>query len=224
MRIFPIILLVSIWSHVNCQNYYIDASDSDAEATKLFESLEDDITNASTIQLDFTFKVSMPGHDDFSTEGNIVQKGSLYKINSESQDIFNNEQGVFTLLKEVNELQITDAEEETSLQPMNPLQMVQFYKSEEFVYGIVDEVKVAEGMQYTIDFKMLNPNSDYSKIKVTLVKKEEVELHKILVLNKDGSKVELEIQETTRNFSVDDAVFYFDENDFPNIQIEDLRF
>ncbi len=205
------------------QQHFTDASQSDKEATALLDKLKNKVEASAAITISFSLNIDYPGKDTYLTEGSIIQNQALLRIDTEDQLSITNQEGNWVYLKNKNEVQINDVEEGGD--PfLNPLQLVSFYETNDFVYAISSKTPIDNGHVYEIEFKPLDNEASYSKIRIQISDSKATTLDNVKIFSKDGTNIQLQINTFDYNTIINDDVFIFNENEFPNVKVEDLRF
>lgn len=198
------------------QSQYLSAQDSDPEATKVLEGMERRINGFEVLEATFTMKFSYPEEDEFITSGRYFQQGKNVRIETEGYMTYSDGETLWTHDLEGNEVMVTNASTQEYLTIAN---LLSIYKDEEFVYRLSDS---GAGNAAVIEFKPLDKTSEHSKITL-IVDSSTFEPQVLEVLEKDGSRIVLAIEEI-RSGQVRAASWYhFNTSEHPGVHVEDLR-
>lgn len=194
---------------------------NDPKAKKILDRLKADYENLKTCSMDFKLTIEIPEENAEIQEGSLLQKGDKYKVELKEQAIYCDGESIRVHLKNNNEVQINDMDFEDE-NMLSPKELMKLYESGEYIYmlsfvGNKDGISVQQ-----IEFKPVDPDSEYSKMRMTIDKKEGT-MRQMKVFSKDGSKFTMDIEDMVSNQSIDENAFVFDSSKFPGIHIEDLR-
>lgn len=221
-KIFLIIFGIMLFNQAIGLSQYNSALESDPEATQLLNQIKTNIESSQAYTLDYSMSIEYPGSATEYQKGSIIQKGNNYKLELQEQHIYAFEETIWTL--DVNEKEVlVDDRELTDGPAFSPNQMLDFYSTGEFVYTIFNSEPSQNGTRYYLEFKPLDDMSQYSKLRMTIQKTQTPELEELTVFNKDGSRYKFSIDNLDLTTEVNDSVFQFRSEDYPNVIIEDIR-
>lgn len=196
---------------------------NDPQAAQLLEQISNQYKNASSLHSDFTLTIQLPEMAEEVQNGKVFQMDKKIHVVLDQNEIISNGDNVYIIMKDQNVAQLHNysvLEQEGKM--MNPFAMLDIYKSDEYVYGIVG-TETIENKNYTaIEFKPNDRYSEYSKVRVTIDEKLKQPKY-IKVFVKDGSQYILSIDNVKIGDSIPANEFEFNKSDYPNIQLEDLR-
>jgi outer membrane lipoprotein-sorting protein len=199
------------------------ASDSDPQARTTLENLKKEYDSYSSLEINFDLTLDLPDQAPEQQKGKVIQSGEKYKLELDAQAVYCDGETVWVHLKDNNEVQINDVEETEDDSFLTPTDMLRIYESEDFYYAITDS-STKEGNNYqTIEFKPLEDNSEYSKMRI-VVNTTGRKINSMEIFSKDGSKYKLEVNNFLTNKEFPAKSFVFDASNFPGIHVEDLRF
>ncbi|HBF87637.1 MAG TPA: hypothetical protein DDX39_03255 [Bacteroidales bacterium] len=155
-----------------------------------------------------------------SFKGTIMLKGKKYKLVLEGSEIFNNGTTMWTYLKEVNEVNISDATstEESLLDPTKIFTMW----NKDFKVNLVNEKFVKARAIYEIDLYPINRDKTYSRITLQIDKDKE-EIVSVKYIGKDGNNYIIDILKIEPNTVMQDNIFTFDKTKYPKVEEIDMR-
>ncbi|MFP4060411.1 MAG: LolA family protein [Bacteroidota bacterium] len=192
----------------------------DPRAGEVLDKLARKTKTAKNIYATFDYDYSdKKSGDEYNQEGNILIAGEKYRITLPEMVIFYDGEALFTYLPDVNEVNITDPDEETGNFFMsNPLNLFNIYKSD-FKYRFLEET----GQYYELALYPFNRDNLYHTIKLK-VDKEETRIYQAEALGKKGEvfKVTLFSYQTDMDYSEEDVTF--DPANYPDVMINDMRF
>lgn len=200
-----------------CAGFYWASGQNDPSATALLDKAYARYEKASTIEARFAMVIDLPEQGTETQSGVMRQKGDRYMIDGSAYAVYNDGKTMTVHMKDAAEVQITSAEdEEEGIPSMDDI--LGLYKSGEFEYQRLPD----EGSNASIEFKPLDRDSEYSKLRMTLNNKTGIP-SEMVFFNKDGSKYTISLENITWDTPIGDEVFEFDASKYPDVYIEDLR-
>lgn len=197
-------------------------SQNDVEATTILDKMKKEYDSYSTVEIAFTLDIEIPEQAKETQKGNIIQSKEKYQVKLDDQAIYCNGEAIWVHLKDNNEVQINDFEEDGTSDIMSPKDILKVYESGEYEYAITNEQRENGEYIQQIEFKPLDRDSEYSKMRLTLVKKTRA-LRRIKIFAKDGSRFTMTVDKLTPNLDYPASTFVFDADKYPGIYVEDLR-
>ncbi|SMO51150.1 Outer membrane lipoprotein-sorting protein [Saccharicrinis carchari] len=175
----------------------------------------------TTIKADFSFSLENLQEDiKEEYQGTIAIKGDKYKAHLMDVDTYFDGKTLWTHMIDVEEVNVDepDPDDEDSL---NPATIFTIYQSG-FKYAYMGE-KVSNGVAvHSIDLFPIKRDKPYSRINLE-VKKDDMQLHQIKQVSKDGNNYTIAIKELVPNIAMDDNMFVFDPNAHPEVDVIDMR-
>ncbi len=194
----------------------------DPEARKILKDLKEVYDGYSSLAVDFDLTLDLRDQETEVQKGSLIQQGDSYKVDVAEQVIYCNGDAIWLHLTDNNEVQINDITEDDETDFLSPKDMLKIYDSNDFYYAITEDKKVKGNRLVTIEFKPLDTDSEYSKMKL-FVDASFRTMKKMEVFQKDGNNFILDIKKITPNKKYNKDVFTFDASKYPGIYIEDLR-
>ena len=220
MRAFiTILFLFLIFGCITGQSEVMETNDP--AATRILDQIKADYDNLESIQLEFKLTMAFPEEGEEVQVGTMIQKGNQYKVDTKQQTIYSNGETVWMYIKGINEVQIDHVRADQA-EMMSPKQIMSFYEKGDFIYLLTGESIKNGTIYHNIEFKPVDKDSEYSKMRV-IVRKKDNQLEEIIVFSKDGSRFKLEIQNVKKNQKYNRNIFIFEPSMYPGIHIEDLR-
>jgi outer membrane lipoprotein-sorting protein len=204
------------------KNTLSSAADSDPEATALLKKVQAKYDAFSTVGMDFSLIIQIPEMAEEVQKGTLYQKGENYKLEMKDQLVFFDGKTMWLYLKGMNEVQIMDAQEMPEGM-LSPKDLLRIYEQKDFVYALTNRTKIGNRWVEQIEFKPLKTNVDYSKMRVS-IEKDTREIVQIEAFSKDGSRYILRVDDLKPNVTLADATFQFNEKDYPDVYVEDMRY
>jgi outer membrane lipoprotein-sorting protein len=202
---------------------FTKAQDVDPEAQRVLDKVSEKYEAYKSIEATFSLEIEIPEEPVDTQTGKLKQQGEKYNVDLSSYSMICDGENFWVHNKQNKEVQLNDPPEEGDDEMMAPQDFYSFYKKGKYLYALTNAI-VEKGVPLLqIEFKPLEGDSEYSKIRMTIEKKTSA-VKRIKVFSKDGSRFTLEIQNFKANKKFTIADFTFDKEKFPGVHIEDLRF
>lgn len=192
-----------------------DLNPKDPKAQEILDALSNKAKEYKSFTSDFEYTLvnKQDGINETQT-GSVSMKGQKkYKLNVAGQQIMSDGETVWTFIKEVKELQISDMPEEDDQEGnmMNPANAFHLYKNG-FKYTYIGQETV-DGIEADV-IKMfpMDPKSKPYHTVVVNVDRPKLELISMVVLNKDGNVYTYRLKNFKANVNLTDSDFIFDES------------
>lgn len=193
---------------------------TDIKAKKLLEEVSAKYDAYQTIQSDFSFSVQQ------AQGGNHQDKGTLFlnkpknqfRISLSEQNIISDGKSTWSILKEDQEVQVTDSDNNT--ESIGPNNLFTFYKKG-FIYKSKKDEMLGKDLLNVIELAPTDTKTNYAKI--TLRIKKNKHIHDVTVVDKSGAQYTYTINTLYVNHKLPTATFAFNKADYPNYEIVDLR-
>ena len=196
--------------------------DSDPEATAILDKLRVTFDGYTTAKYDFDIDIELPGSAVESHPGNLIQKGEKFVFTFGEQTVYSDNESIWIYDPSMNTVQIYDADFGDEGSFISPTEMLNIYKSDDYTYAIINEYFEGKTVVKELDFKPLDIDSEFFKIRLELTGKNN-DIKTIKVFAKDGSRYTLRIKSIIPNENFGDDYFTFDASKYDGIQIENLR-
>ncbi len=224
MKYISTLLLVFIFSlSANAQDIkYTEANESDPKAKAILDKVRKRYQSYSTMTADISLDLEFPEQPVETQKGKIKQKGNKFHVMLGSQEILSDGNVLWLIFNNNKEVQINDVPEEGSSSILSPQELFSFYERDEFVYVLINEMVEGGRQIQQIEFKPLDRNADYSKLRLTVDRKT-AEIVRMKAFGKDGSRYTIHINKLTPNQAIADNAFVFNKEKYPDYYIEDFR-
>lgn len=207
---------------MSAQSTFSSAADSDPQATKILDKLKKEYDSFTSLYVDFDLILNLPQQDEEVQKGYMKQKGNKFVAKMGDQEIYCNGKSLWVYLPSNNEVQINDFDPEEAEGFLSPKDLLRIYENGEYAFAITAE-EVVNGRKVTmIEFKPLDKNSEYSKMRLAVNTKTN-RAESIKVFSKDGSRYTLKINVFEGNKEFKSSTFDFDIARHPGVRVEDLR-
>lgn len=195
------------------------AQEVDTKAKAILDKLSAKTKSYNTIKADFQYSISnkTEGINDSQT-GKIQIKGDNYYLSIQGQDIISNGKGIWTVIKESEEIQINDLPDEDEEDYISPNKIFTLYE-DGFKYKFVKE---ENGIQIINLYPKAAEEKSFHRIAL-FINKSKTQITKVKVYGKDGSIFIYKIKTFTTNQTIPDSKFTFNKASYPGYEIIDLR-
>jgi len=194
-----------------------------AQTVTILDRVSAQYNSYKTIQTDFTFRYFRNDQDQTgqSEQGMLLldQTDGKYRISTATQELISDGKSQWAVLKEADEVQITEVgAQEGSITPFN---IFSFFK-EGFTQKELGDVKEGSLQLAVIELTPTDTRRNYSKIQVRVIKSSN-QLHDVTIYDKNKSRYSYSIKNLKANPALAPEKFVFDKNEFPGMEIVDLR-
>jgi outer membrane lipoprotein-sorting protein len=220
--VIPFILFLFLIVQGFTQGTFNNAEDVDPAAKKILDKLNSKYDSFASLYVDFDLVLELPQSDKEVQEGYIKQEGDKFAAKIGEQEIFCNTKSVWLYTAFNNEVEINDYDPDSSGDFLSPQDMLTLYEDGNYAFAITGEETINGSKVTLIEFKPLDRDSEYSKIRLS-VKERSNEPYSIKVFSKDGSRYTLIINDMKPNQKFSANVFEFDASKYTGVRIEDLR-
>ncbi len=195
----------------------------DSAAKVILDKVSSQLSSYSSIIADFELLIDNRMDDLHSkSKGNIQIKGNKYYMKSLGTEVYFNGKTMWSYMSDINEVTITDPSAEEGDFVDNPALIFSFY-NRDFKYRLVGEVKVEKNWMYEIDLYPKDLNQPYSRFKL-YVDKSTYSIYMVKAISKDAIDYTIYILNTRYNTKINDSLFDFNSENFPDIEVIDMRF
>lgn len=197
-------------------------SQTDKAAKALLDKVSQTYESYKTIQAEFTLEIKQQAQQTNHTEsGTIVmdKQAGKYRIAMVDQDIISDGKTQWMVLKDVNEVQITDVDHSSGA--ISPTNIFSFYQ-EGYKYVSSSDEHVGGKQLAVVELTPEDTNAPYFKIKLR-VSERTYQIHDVTIFDKGGNRFVYTIKNTQPNPKLVNGKFTFDQMDYPGVEIVDLR-
>lgn len=195
----------------------------DGKAKAILDAMSNKYQNLSAYKVNFVYTLENRMEnmrEEYS--GEIVVKGDKYKLILGEQMVLNNGETVWTYFEDVNEVNIEEFMPEDG--EMTPVTIYDAYK-DGYKYKFIEQKK--EGAK-TINIVELQPEKDSDafedliKIKLAIDASDNT-LSSMEIYDRTGSVFSYDMSGFNPRPNVTDAAFSFDVDNYPGVEVVDLR-
>jgi len=198
-------------------------SQNDDKAIRVLDQLSEKIDSYKTLHIQFNVIVENTQEGSTDTmPGILYYKDDKYRLEFVDQIVFSHGNTTYSYLKDVEEINITEAEELEEPDIFDPKSLLKNYKSN-YKCRFISDRFVRNRPLVEIDLIPIDiEDKSYSRISL-LIDKSKIELFSVLYLGKDGTGFLVEFLSFKINTEIPDSLVIFNENDYPNADIIDMR-
>ena len=168
-----------------------------------------------TIKFNFTF-INENQNIKENQKGKLILNNNNFRLEMNDQTIINNGETQWIFLNDLNEVQIMEHDPEDDT--MNPNKIFSIYE-EDYKYNYIELKSEDEKKIHLIDLFPKNSN-EFIKINIA-VNADKNQLERIKIYDKNGGNYTYSITSFITNTNIEP--FIFNINEFPDIEIIDLR-
>ncbi len=198
----------------------------DEAAKRDLRALREAYEAGGELDADVTLTIEFPEQPEEIQRGHISQSGERYRVEFDQQVVISDGETVWLYMPDNREVQVYDAEEAAGTSSggsfIRPQDFLTIYENDGFEYAYAAEPDSLVGTQRQIEFKPLDRDSEYSKVRLTYDPASE-QVDRVKIFNKDGSKFTLSLAAVNAEPTFEDGLFSFSESEFPGVRVEDMR-
>lgn len=196
------------------------SAQTDTKAKKLLDEVSSKYDAYRNIQSDFSFSMQQ------ALGGNHTDKGTLFlnkpknqfRIELSQQNIISDGKSTWSILKEDQEVQVSDADNTT--ESIGPNNLFTFYKKG-FAYKRTKDEMLDKEVLNVIELTPTDTKTNYAKIKLRINKNKHI--HDVAVIDKSGTRYTYTINTLYVNHHIPATTFTYNKADYPGYEIVDLR-
>ena len=190
------------------------------QASEILQEITDKTKSYNSIKLEFTYQMENPEASiDEITQGNALVSGDKYRLDIAGQTVISDGQTIWTVITDAEEVQVNDAEEGDD--GFSITKMLTTY-NEDYKSKLMPKITSMDGKNvYALD---LTPFEKKTFGKVHLfVEKTKMEVYAIAIFDQNGSVYTYKIKSFAPDIPVSDNDFTFDEAEYPDFDVIDMR-
>jgi len=191
--------------------------------SKKAEAIIEEVTSKTqaykSVAFDFTFTYDDPSSDKvISEEGKLLISGDKYVLDIEGQKVICDGTTIWTYIEDAWEVQINAIEEDD--ESITPSKLLTAY-NEDYKARLDKEYEL-DGVNYQ---KLeLKPEEGKKWVKLDIiVDADKKQITEITIHDKNGGKINYRIDKFMPDVPVTDADFNFNPDDYPDVEIVDMR-
>ena len=194
---------------------------NDSDAKMILDGVSNKFKSYKSLSAKFNLKIeNQAGKLQGSKSGTVSLKGSKYKIDVTGQEIFSDGTNIWTLDKSANEVQISKFD--NSANSITPQKLFTNFYDRDFLYKLNGESKISGKTIQEIELTPLDKTKPFFKVLVS-VDKSSRNIVNTKVFEKNGNRYTYSVNSFLVNSNLPDAMFVFDKNKYPKVEVVDLR-
>ena len=205
------------------QNTLSSSTDSDPAAKDILKKMRDKYQSLASLSVDFDLTIKFPNEIETVESINFMQKGDGYRVEMAGRTIFSDGTTLWMVQERNKEIQINDVPDSADdVGILSPASMFSLYEREDFAFYLVGQTTENGKVVQKIEFKPLSADSDYSKMRLTIIKGSN-EFVRVKAFGKDGARFTVSAKKITPNKNIAASLFTYNKADYPDYYVEDLR-
>jgi outer membrane lipoprotein carrier protein len=199
-----------------------DEGQNDPKAQEILDAMSKKYKEMTSFKAKFSYTLENETNPKLkeTQEGEILVKGSKFKLKLGGQEIFNNGTTVWTYMKESNEVNVSSYQPEED--ELNPTKIYTMYKKG-YKYILISENTEGGKVFATVDLEPLDrKKSQVSKVRIVINKKDKL-VKSWKIFEKNGNRYNYNVKNFEPNVKAEDAEFNFDKTKYPGVTEIDLR-
>jgi len=187
----------------------------DEKAKEILDQLSINTKSYESIDVDFTFDfINISQEINEKQEGNIKISKNKFRLDLNQQIIISDDTTQWIYLKESNELQILEYDAQDDM--LSPNKLFTIYEKGYKTQYIEEKDKV-----HIIDLFPIE-SSEFKNIQLQ-IDVDKIQIKKIILNDKNGGSFSYSINRFSTNTQLDEKLFNFNQEEYPEIEIIDLR-
>jgi outer membrane lipoprotein-sorting protein len=195
----------------------------DQKAKEILDKMSDKYQSIPVYKTNFVYRLTNKVENvDEQFAGEIMVKGEKYVLLMSDQEIYNDGETIWTYLKEANEVNVDYyMPDEGDLSPNN---IYSAYKKG-YRYRWIEAKKIGSRSLDVVELQPEDPKDpDKMFFRIVLnIDQSDNTIHSWEMYDRAGNVFSYTISGFNPNFKADDAFFVFDETEFPDVEVIDLR-
>ncbi len=190
------------------------------QASEILQEVTDKTKAYNSIKLEFTYQMENPDANiDEVTEGKALVCGDKYRLDIAGQIVICNGETIWTVIPDAEEVQVNDVSEGD--EGFSPTKMLSTY-NEDFKSKLMPKIKTMDDRNvYALNLSPIRKKA-FDKVHL-FIDKDKMELYTIAIFDQNGSVYTYKITTFIPNSPVTEKDFTFNEADFPDFDVIDMR-
>lgn len=224
-KLISSLLLIGLFIQLHAQKIdFTDVSQSDQEAKAILDQIKSNLDSYQGIEVDFDYMVTVPEEAPQKQEGNMLVVGERYALDLNDYGIYSDGQTIWMYDKAIEEVNINNKEENEDLLISSPTDLLDFYQKDDFIYAFYDELVVDGRIITMIDFKPVDDEQEFFKIRLSVDKKQNLPVGAKLFY-RDGTRIEVVFKKVSNQSQFSDSDFVLTKEDVDSgVEFIDLRY
>ena len=194
---------------------------SDPDAKKILDNVSAKFKTYKTVSANFVLKIeNSDGKSQGTKSGVVYIKGSKYRVNISGQEIYSDGSNIWTYDKAASEVQVTQFD--PAANTITPQKMFTNFYDKDFLYKLNSETKRGSKIIQQIELTPIDKTKAFFKVLVDIDKTSK-NIVSTKVFEKNGNRYIYTISGMKTNVTLADNLFVFNEKNYPNVEVVDLR-
>jgi len=199
----------------------VTAQKNDPEAKKVLDAVSAKFKTFSSVQAAFSYKVEdAKGKVQSNKTGTITMKGTKYRVNFGSQEIFCDGKTIWSYDKTAKEVTINNLDASGST--LTPQKLFTNFYDKDFLYLLNGEKKVGTKTLQEIEMTPTDKGKAFHKVYLQVDKAAKT-IYSTKVLENGGNRYTYTVTNMKTNLPAADNMFAFDKSKYPGVEEVDLR-
>jgi len=199
----------------------VTAQKNDPEAKKVLDAVSAKFKTFSSVQAAFSYKVEdAKGKVQSNKTGTITMKGTKYRVNFGSQEIFCDGKTVWSYDKTAKEVTINNLDASGST--LTPQKLFTNFYDKDFLYLLNGEKKMGAKTLQEIEMTPTDKSKAFHKVYLQVDKAAKT-IYSTKVLENGGNRYTYTVTSMKTNLPAADNMFVFDKSKYPGVEEVDLR-
>ncbi|MBK6546892.1 MAG: outer membrane lipoprotein carrier protein LolA [Saprospiraceae bacterium] len=192
----------------------------DPKAKMLLDNVHKQYKKMGTLEIFFSYEQTNDKKNKISNSGQLLSKGSQFKLILPDMEIYSNGKIQYTYLKNNNEVQITTPDEKEN--KYHPKFLSAIYLSGTHNFSLSGKEKFAGKLLTIVEFIPIDKMESINKIRLYISEKSNL-IEKVEWSEKKGNNTIVTFTKTAANNLIPDTAFEFNTKNLKGVHIEDLR-
>ena len=195
--------------------FQLNSFGQDDISDEILKQLSANTKSYTFMDVDFDFNfINITQEINENQKGNIKINNNKFRLDLNEQIVISDDSTQWIYLKESNELQIMEFDSEDEM--LSPNKLFTIYEN-----GYKNQYIELKDNNHIIDLFPVESN-EFKNIQLH-INKDKIQLNKIILFDKNGGSFSYTITKFITNANFDDNLFKFNTEEYPDLEIIDLR-
>ena len=195
--------------------FQLNSFGQDDKSNEILKQLSANTKSYTFMDVDFDFNfINITQEINENQQGNIKISNNKFCLDLNEQIVISDDSTQWIYLKESNELQIMEFDSEDEM--LSPNKLFTIYEN-----GYKNQYIELKDNNHIIDLFPVESN-EFKNIQLH-INKDKIQLNKIILFDKNGGSFSYTITKFITNTNFDDNLFKFNTEEYPDLEIIDLR-
>tara|TARA_B100000902_G_C27122787_1_gene819532 strand:+ start:135 stop:755 length:621 start_codon:yes stop_codon:yes gene_type:complete len=195
--------------------FQLNSFGQDDKSNEILKQLSTNTKSHTFMDVDFDFNFINTNQEiNENQKGNIKINNNNFRLDLNEQIVISNDSTQWIYLKESNELQIMEYDSEDEM--LSPNKLFTIYEN-----GYKNQYIELKKNNHIIDLFPIERN-EFKNIQLH-IDKDKIQLNKIILFDKNGGSFSYTITKFITNTNFDKNLFKFNSEEYPDLEIIDLR-